>query len=165
MKVNKSILLLLFCFGLTSVGFTQSGKVLVLVEDGFNADEYWRPLYILSGAGLELEVASSDKGVVQAGHKNRLLDIEAATDLQSVDVLDYHALFIPGGHSPAKLVNNPAAIAIVKRFSPGKPIAAICHGPWILISAGITKGRKMTGFWSIEADIINSGESLARMHS
>jgi protease I len=87
--------------------------------------------------------------------EGRRFDIRPLADLSAND---FDAIVIPGGFSPDILRREPKNVAFVRDFfDQGKPIAAICHGPWLLISAGIARGRKMTCFVSIKDDVINAG--------
>lgn len=135
-------------------------RVAILVENGFEQVEMTEPRQALKAAGAKTDLVSPNKQEVK-GMKH-----DEAGDRFPVDVAltqanpeDYDALVLPGGvANPDKLRNNPEAVKFVKSFlDAGKPIAAICHGPWTLIEAGATRGRKMTSWPSLKTDLRNAG--------
>uniref|UniRef100_A0A7C2S5L3 Type 1 glutamine amidotransferase n=1 Tax=Archaeoglobus fulgidus TaxID=2234 RepID=A0A7C2S5L3_ARCFL len=130
-------------------------KVLILVENDFEDLELFYPLYRLREEGYVVEVASSSLDV-RVGKKG----YQVKPDLKYDDVVveDYDALVIPGGKAPERIRINEKAVEIVRRFLElGKPVAAICHGPQLLISAGIVRGRRMTSWIGIRDDLIAAG--------
>lgn len=138
MKI-KLLPFLLVLFGWQVV---KAQKIAVLVAGGFNPDEYWRPHFLFRAAGYQLDIISTELGKVEAGSKNRSLDLEANFLPSSINPKDYAGLFIPGGYSPAKLVKSEAALNLVLAFhSQSKPMAAICHGPMLFAHTGLLKGR------------------------
>lgn len=117
-------------------------RIAVFAADGFNADEFWRPYYLFKAAGCELTIFSLEAGTVQAGSKNRELDIQAQEVVYNFRPQNYDALFIPGGKSPAMLIKDSITIRQVAQFyQTQKPIAAICHGPMLLAKANLLKGK------------------------
>lgn len=135
-------------------------KVAVLVTDGFEQSELVEPMRAITEAGGRAEIVSPKKEKVR-GWKGQNWGDEFAVDtaLPDADPRAYDGLLLPGGvMNPDKLRANPQAVDFVKAFvSAGKPVAAICHGPWILIDAQAVKGKKLTSYISIKRDLINAG--------
>ncbi|HZR16750.1 MAG TPA: type 1 glutamine amidotransferase domain-containing protein [Verrucomicrobiae bacterium] len=135
-------------------------KVAILVADGFEEVELTSPQEALEDAGAETEIVSPAEKKVKAwaetdwGGKYKV-DVP----LEEANAADYDALVLPGGVlNPDHLRLQPKAIEFIKEFfEAGKPIAAICHGPWTLIDAGVVKGRRMTSYPSIKTDLKNAG--------
>ena len=138
-----------------------SGKrVAILVADGFEQVEMTEPREALHQAGAKTELISLMRGKVKGWQHTKWgdeFDVDRTVD--AVNPEDYDALVLPGGvMSPDKLRNNTAAVDFVRGFfDAGKPVAAICHGPWTLINAQVVKGREMTSYESIKQDLINAG--------
>ena len=125
-------------------------KVLVLLEDGFVDYEFRGPTKALKSAGHEVVVASSERGKQLVGKQGG--EIISNFSYEEVDPVYYDALFLPGGKSPEKVRTYPQAIEITKHFANNqKIIAAICHGPQILVTAGVLKGKTATS-WPLVAD-------------
>lgn len=138
----------------------QGKKVAVLVADGFEQVELTQPVDALKQAGAKISIVSPAKGKVKGWNHTQWGDefpVDLAVD--SAEGENFDALLLPGGvMNPDKLRDNRRAVAFVKSFvESGKPIAAICHGPWTLVEAGAVKGRKMTSYSSIKSDLINAG--------
>ncbi len=138
----------------------QGRQVAVLATDGFEQSELEKPVEALRAAGAQVEVISLREGQIQGmehDDKGRMVHVDRA--LADADAARYHALVLPGGvGNPDKLRVQPAAVEFVRSFSEaGKPIAAICHGPWTLINAGAIAGRRVTSWPSLEADLRNAG--------
>src|SRR5690606_30921268 len=111
-------------------------------------------------AGAQPLIVSPVKGKVRGWQHTEWGDtFPVDIPLESVDVNDFDGLLLPGGvMNPDKLRSDPSAVQVVREFfSQGKPVAAICHGPWTLIDAGVVKGRQMTSYHSIKSDLINAG--------
>lgn len=135
-------------------------KVAILVTNGFEQSEFTEPRKALEAAGAEIHVVSPEGGKVKAWDKtNWGEEFEVDKTLDSANPNDYTSLLLPGGVlNPDTLRTNKQAVAFVNNFlEAGKPIAAICHGPWTLIETGAIKGRKMTSYKSIKTDLINAG--------
>ncbi|MGW2931653.1 type 1 glutamine amidotransferase domain-containing protein [Streptomyces sp. NPDC055722] len=139
-------------------------RVAILATDGVERVELEEPRGALYGAGATSDIISIHPGEIQA----RQFDINAAGTLP-VDRLvadasadDYDALLLPGGTmNPDQLRMNKDAVAFVKAFAAsGKPIAAICHGPWTLVEAGAVRGHRMTSWPSIRTDLRNAGAEV-----
>jgi protease I len=138
----------------------QGRKIAVLATNGFEQSELEKPVEALKAAGAEVEVISLKAGQIQGvehDDKGRMVDVDRV--LADVDADAYDGLVLPGGvGNPDKLRVQPSAVDFVRSFSQaGKPIAAICHGPWTLINAGAIDGRRMTSWPSLEADLRNAG--------
>jgi protease I len=131
-------------------------RAVIITGPGFQDEEYVYPYYRLLEAGFETEVATKGGEVVIGKYGVPARATMKTTDLNADN---FDLVLLPGGfEAPDRVRLLPEVLEFVREMDKQKKlVAAICHGPWILISAGITKGRKMTGFWSIEADIINSG--------
>lgn len=138
----------------------QGKKVAILVENGFEQSELMEPRKALEQAGAKTTVVSPVAGKVK-GWKHGNWGEEVAVDLPLANARadDFDALMLPGGViNPDKLRLHPQAIAFIRDFYVAKkPIAAICHGPWTLINADAVRGRKMTSWPSLEADLRNAG--------
>ena len=138
----------------------RNKRVAVLADNGFEQSELIEPKKALEQAGATADVISPQAGKVK-GWKHTNWGDEVAVDRKLDDARpeEYDALLLPGGvMNPDKLRINPKAIAFIKHFvDSGKPIAAICHGPWPLIDAGAVRGRKVTSWPSLKTDLRNAG--------
>ena len=137
--------------------------VMILATDGFEQSELEKPKAALEEAGVRTEVVSLKNGAIKGWDKNnwgREVPVDRLVD--DVHVTEYDALLLPGGQiNPDTLRLNERAVALVKGFAvAGKPIAAICHGPWLLVEAGIVNGRTVTGWSSIRTDLRNAGANV-----
>jgi protease I len=139
-------------------------KVAILATDGFEQSELTEPRKALDAEGAVTKVVSPKSGAIRGWQKKDWGE-NVGVDLELSDVKpdDFDALLLPGGvMNPDKLRLEPKAIAFVKAFvDAGKPIAAICHGPWTLIDAGGAKGRNMTSWPSLRTDLENAGATWA----
>lgn len=138
----------------------QGKKIAILVTDGFEQVELTEPHKALEQAGAEARVVSPAKEKVKGWNRTEWGDtIPVDVPLDQANAEQYDALLLPGGvMNPDKLRMNPAAVAFVKAFfDAGKPVAAICHGPWTLIEADVVEGRRMTSYPSIKTDLRNAG--------
>lgn len=134
--------------------------VAVLVTDGFEQSEFEKPVKVLRENGAEVKVVSFKTGKVKAWkEKNWGDEFDADMSIDDAVCENFDALVLPGGvMSPDKLRANSEVVSFVGCFlESGKPIAAICHGPWTLIETGKLKGRKMTSYHSIKTDLVNAG--------
>jgi protease I len=134
--------------------------VAILATDGFEQVELTEPRKALEQAGAATEIVSPKQGKVR-GWKFKEWGDELAVDqaLDDADPKDYDALVLPGGViNPDALRMQPKAVAFVKAFfRGGKPVGAICHGPWTLIEAGAARGRRLTSWPSLRTDLTNAG--------
>jgi len=135
-------------------------KVAILATDGFEQSELAQPKKALEAAGATTHIVSPESGSIK-GWKDQNWGDEFRVDvkLSDANAADYNALVLPGGvMNPDKLRLEKDAVAFVKAFfEAGKPVAAICHGPQILIEADVVDGRKMTSYPSLKTDLINAG--------
>jgi protease I len=135
-------------------------RVAILVDNGFEQVELTEPQKALEQAGAVTQIVSPAEGKVKGWQHTQWGD-EFPVDIALAEAKadDFDALLLPGGvMNPDRLRINERAIAFIKEFfAAGKPVAAICHGPWTLIEAGQTKGRTMTSYPSIKSDLINAG--------
>ena len=135
-------------------------KVAILVTDGFEQDELIKPREALENEGAMTHIISPNSDKVK-GWKHTDWGDEIKVDVMIADAKasDYDALLMPGGvMNPDKLRMNDDALHFVKSFfRDGKPVAAICHGPWTLIEIGAVKGRTMTSWPSLKTDLRNAG--------
>jgi len=138
----------------------QGIKVAILATDGFEQDELLKPREALQQAGAETRVVSPKDDRIKGWDFTDWGD-EVSVDLplNSARAEDFDALLLPGGViNPDKLRMEPKAIAFVKAFfDEGKPVAAICHGPWSVIEAGAARGRKIASWPSLKTDVRNAG--------
>ena len=135
-------------------------RVLILATDGFEQSELIKPRDTLEQAGIETTIASPEDGEIRGWDQKDWGDpVEVDITVDEAAPGDYDALLLPGGQiNPDKLRMNERAVAIVREFDEaGKPIAAICHGPWMLVEAGIVEGKTVTGWPSIRTDLKNAG--------
>jgi len=135
-------------------------KVAVLVTDGFEQVEMTKPRKALDEAGAETKIVSLKSGKIQGMHhadKGDKFDVDLTVD--EVRPEEFDALMIPGGlMNPDSLRSNVAALEFTRHFfREGKPVAAICHGPWVLIDAGVVRGRTLTSWPAIKTDVKNAG--------
>jgi protease I len=131
-------------------------RAVIITAQGFQDEEFVYPYYRLLEAGFQVDVATKDQAPV-TGKFGVPARPNRATE--GLDASDYDLVLLPGGfEAPDRVRLLPEVLEFVRQMDQQKKlVAAICHGPWILISAGITRGRKMTAYWSIEADVRNSG--------
>ena len=131
-------------------------RVAILVANIFEDVELFYPYYRLLEEGFQVDLVGAEKGVDYKGKYG----VPATSDVAAKDASanDYHAVVIPGGYSPDHMRRSPDTIQFVKEMNTqNKPIAAICHGPWMMASCCDLKGRTLTGFFSIKDDLVNAG--------
>jgi protease I len=135
-------------------------RVAILTEEGFEQVELTSPKAALEAAGATVHVISPKSGKIKAWDKNNWgIEIEVDRKLSDVSPDEYDALVLPGGVlNPDKLRQNAEAVAFVATFlEDGKPVAAICHGPQMLIETDMIYGRKLTSYPSLQTDLKNAG--------
>jgi protease I len=138
----------------------QQKQVAILATHGFEQSELLEPKKALEKAGAKTHVVSPEPGKIRAwDQKNWGVEISVDLTLKEANPENYDALLLPGGvMNPDTLRTNGEAVKFVKHFvQEGKPIAAICHGPWTLIEAGGVKGRTVTSWPSLKTDLTNAG--------
>ena len=138
-------------------------RVLILAADGFEQSKLIDPKAALEAAGFETVVASSNAGEIK-GWKDKNWGESVPVDalIADMNASDFDALLLPGGQmNPDILRMDEAAVDLVEDFNDaGKPIAAICHGPWMLIEADIVEGRTVTSWPSVRTDLTNAGANV-----
>jgi len=141
----------------------EGRKVAILATHGFEQTELTEPQKVLKNAGATVHVVSPEQGAIR-GFKHLDPGDEVAVDrpLGDAKADDYDALVIPGGlYNPDELRTNEAALQFVREFfEAGKPVGVICHGPQVLISADLVKGRTLTAVASIRKDLANAGAKV-----
>jgi protease I len=138
----------------------EGKRIAILVEEGFELEELEKPRAALQEAGAETHIISPKSGQIKAwAHTGWGDSFTVDKELSQAQAQDYDGLLLPGGVlNPDKLRMNKEAVRLVQDFyQAGKPIAAICHGPWLLAEAGIVKGRTLTSYPSIQTDLKNAG--------
>jgi len=138
-------------------------RVLILATDGFEQSELMKPKQALEDAGIETIVASPKSGSIKGwNHSDWGDSVAVDASLDSVSADDFDALLLPGGQmNPDILRMEDKAVDLVEDFNDaGKPIAAICHGPWLLVEADVVEGRTVTGWPSIRTDLENAGAQV-----
>jgi protease I len=135
-------------------------KVAILVADGFEQVELTEPKKALEQAGAKTSIVSPSQGKVKGWQHTEWGDeLPVDVPLGQARADEFDALLLPGGvMNPDHLRRKPEVQRFVKAFfDAGKPVAAICHGPWTLIDAGVARGRKMTSYETIQMDLKNAG--------
>lgn len=134
-------------------------KIALLCEDLFDDQELIYPLYRFREAGAEVHIVAPVAGKT---YKSKV-GFEVKSDRSSDDVSpgEYDAVIIPGGYSPDKMRRHESMVEFVRQMDQeGKPVAAICHAGWLLVTADIVKGRTVTGFFSLHVDLRNAGAEV-----
>jgi protease I len=135
-------------------------RIAILATDGFEQSELLVPKKALEKSGADVFIISPEKGKIKGWDESDWgRNISVDETVSSADPDEYDALFIPGGViNPDKLRRDKDAVEFVRSFfDSNKPVAAICHGPQMLIEADVVKGRKLTSFHSIKKDLVNAG--------
>ena len=135
-------------------------KIAILTETGFEEVELTSPKKALEDAGATVHIISPQSSVKAfKEHKEWTIELQVDVNVTNANVADYDCLVIPGGViNPDLMRANKDCVQFVSDFyATKKPMAAICHGPWLLIEAGLVKGKKMTSYNSIKTDLVNAG--------
>ncbi len=138
----------------------EGKRVAAVVDNGFEQVELTGPVKALRDAGARVDIVSPQKGEVRGWKMKEWGDtVQVDRTIDQVTANDYDAVLLPGGvMNPDRLRLNPKVVSFVREaFDEGKPIAAICHGPWTLVEAGVVKGMKMTSWPSLKTDLRNAG--------
>lgn len=138
----------------------SNAKIAILATDGFEKSELFEPRKKLVAAGAQVTIVSLESGSIKSwDEKDWGESVDVDITLDKAREGDFDALVLPGGQiNPDLLRVEAKAVDFVKAFfNAGKPIAAICHAPWLLIEADLVQGRKVTGYKSIRTDLINAG--------
>jgi protease I len=134
----------------------RNKKIIILVEQMFNDQEFWYPYYRLKEAGAEVVVVGSGSHEVYTGKSGTQTKVDANAD--EISSSEFDGIIIPGGYAPDHMRRYPAMVRLVKElFDARKVVAAICHAGWMLASADILKGRTVTSFFAIKDDLTHAG--------
>lgn len=138
-------------------------RICILATNGFEQSELIEPRDTLRDAGATVDVVSPESGKIRGWQGDDWGDsVSVDAPLDGAKASDYDALVLPGGQiNPDLLRADDTAMALIKSFADaGKPIAAVCHAPWLLIEAGLAKGKTMTSYGSIRTDLKNAGANV-----
>ena len=141
----------------------EDSKILIIATDGFEQTELFGPRERLLDLGADVRLASPETKPIQGmQHQEKGETITPDMTLDEVDPDEFDALVIPGGvANPDTLRQEKKAIDIVKSFADaGKPVAAICHGPWLLVEADLVEGKTVTSWPSVRTDLANAGAEV-----
>tara|TARA_R110002050_G_scaffold76528_1_gene163501 strand:+ start:557 stop:1126 length:570 start_codon:yes stop_codon:yes gene_type:complete len=145
---------------MTKSHILERKTVAILATDGFEADELKQPCEALAGAGATVKVVSLKKGTIRGWKSGEWADpVDVDLTVAEANESDFDALVLPGGVlNPDTLRQDAKAVEFVRDFfKSGKPVAAICHGPWLLVEADVVRDRSVTSYASIKTDLINAG--------
>lgn len=138
----------------------ENKRVAILATDGFEKSELFEPFEALKKEGAEVDIISIKEGEIKSWDKTDWGKSIAVNKLvKDAKVSDYNALVLPGGvANPDILRTDENALQFIRNFFKShKPVAAICHAPWLLISAGVIENREITSYYSIKDDVLNAG--------
>ena len=138
-------------------------RVLIVATDGFEQSELTGPRDALNHAGIETVIASPEGGEIKGWQHTDWGDsVKVDATLDAVSAAEFDALVLPGGQmNPDVLRTKPEAVQLVRDFlEAGKPVAAICHGPWLLVEADVVRGKTVTSWPSIRTDLRNAGAEV-----
>jgi protease I len=131
-------------------------KVAILAEELYEDSELWYPYYRLLEAGAQVKIVGS--GRAETFKSKHGFPVTPDISIDAASAGEFDAVVIPGGYSPDHMRRKPAMVEFVRAMDKaGKPVAAICHAGWMLVSAGIVKGRRATSFFSIKDDLVAAG--------
>ena len=134
----------------------NSRHIAILVEDQYQVLEVWYPLLRLAEAGIRVTTIGTGKKNLYHSKEGYPITVDVA--IEQVNVRDFDGVIIPGGWAPDFLRRYPRVVNFVKRlYADGRVVASICHGGWLLVSAGVVKGNKVTSFFAIKDDLIAAG--------
>jgi protease I len=141
----------------------EESRILIVATDGFEQSVLFDPRQALIDAGAEVVLAAPETQPIQGmNHDEKGDTITPEITLDAVKIAEYDGLILPGGvANPDTLRTNAKAVEIVRAFvESGKPVAAICHGPWLLVEAGVVSGRTVTSWPSVRTDLSNAGATV-----
>lgn len=131
-------------------------KIIILVENLYQDLELWVPYYRLKEEGAEITIVGS--GSARSYTSKYGYPVEVDREAREIDLAHYDGVIIPGGYAPDLMRRYPEMVRIVREaYEKGKVVAAICHAGWMLASAGILKGKRVTGFFAIKDDLVHAG--------
>jgi protease I len=134
----------------------EGKKIIILAENNYQELELWYPLLRLKEEGAEVVVVGSGSSSTYTSKMGYPVTVDSTAE--DVDVAQYDGLLIPGGYAPDIMRRYPGMVGLVRSaHDQGKVIGAICHAGWMLVSAGILKGKRATCFFAIRDDLINAG--------
>ena len=134
----------------------ETKKILIITGEGFQSDEVLKPKESLESEGYSVTISSNKTGEFKAFNNDEVVTVEK--ELKELNIEDFEMLIIPGGKAPEYLREKSSVINFVKEFNEsGKTIASICHGPLILVSAGLVEGKKMTCFEDAVDELKSAG--------
>ncbi len=137
----------------------EGRRIAILAEDDYEDMELWYPLMRMREEGAEVLVVGPKAQSYTSKHG---YPVEVDVPLDEAKADDFHAVIIPGGYAPDRMRRHAALIAFVRDMhQQGKLVAAICHAPWVAISAGLVRQRKVTSFISLKEDLVNAGADWA----
>ena len=135
----------------------EGKRIAILVEEGFEDSEFMEPLRAMKDAGARVLIVGSGSKKSYKG-KRGSAEVIADTTADKVEASEFDAVIIPGGYAPDKMrLHQPMVDLVRKAYKAGKIIAAVCHGPQLLISSDIVKGRRVTSWPSVAVDLKNAG--------
>ena len=130
-------------------------RIAILIEDMYNEQEFWYPYFRMKEAGAKVTVVGAG---AKEYHSKIGMSAPGGVAAESVNASEFDAVIVPGGFAPDRMRRNTAMLNLVRDcFTQRKIVAAICHAGWVLVSAGIMKGKKATCVPSIKDDIVNAG--------
>lgn len=130
-------------------------RIAVLAEDLYEDLELWYPVLRFREAGADVAIVGPKRGEFTSKHG---YPVQADLAADEVDPETLDAVVVPGGYAPDRMRRHPSMVDLVRKAGEkGKVVAAICHGPWMLVSARLLKGRRVTGFFAIRDDLVNAG--------
>ncbi len=131
-------------------------KIILLAENNYEDLELWVPYYRLKEEGAEITIVGTGSSKTYTSKHG--YPVEVNKEAKQIDISKYDGVVVPGGYAPDLMRRYPEMVKIVKdAYQKGKMVAAICHAGWMLASAGIVKGKNVTGFFSIKDDLIHAG--------
>ncbi len=131
-------------------------RIAVLVDNHYQEMEVWYPYFRLKEAGAECVMVGAEAGKTYSSKLGYPAKADKAYD--QVNAHEFDGVVVPGGYAPDVIRRYPKALQFIKDInSQGKLVASICHGPWVLCSAGVLEGRRATCFFAIKDDVINAG--------
>ncbi len=130
-------------------------RIAILIEDLYNEFEFWYPYYRMKEAGAKVTIVGTG---AKEYHSKIGLPAPGGVAAETVSSADFDAVIVPGGYGPDRIRRSQPMLKLVRdTFHQGKIVAAICHAGWVLVSAGVLKGKKATCFSSIKDDVVNAG--------
>ena len=130
-------------------------RIAILIEDMYNEQEFWYPYFRMKEAGAKVTIVGTG---AKEYHSKIGMPAPGGVAAESANASEFDAVIVPGGFAPDRMRRNTAMLNLVRDcFTQGKTVAAICHAGWVLVSAGILKGKKATCVPSIKDDVVNAG--------